>query len=90
MTRREIEAMRKEIEAANAHRKVGLKRLYLCDPRKNRECKKTTCAYRDGFDCGCFATTRKSVGRVDFGIWWDIAFEFWKNRGQNEMLYVIY
>nr|DAI41892.1 MAG TPA: hypothetical protein [Caudoviricetes sp.] len=59
MTRREIEAMRKEIEAANAHRGTGLKRLYLCDPRKNRECKKTTCAYRDGFDCGCFATTRK-------------------------------
>ena len=48
MTRQEIEAMRKEIEAANAHRGAGLKRLYLCDPRKNRECKKTVCAYGDG------------------------------------------
>lgn len=55
MTEREIEAMRKEVEAANAHRRDGLKRLYLCDPRKNR---------------------------------W--IFDFWKNRGQNEMLYVIY
>ena len=59
MTRREIEAMRKEIEAANAHRRAGLKRLYLCDPRKNRECAKTACAYRYGVERWCFATTNK-------------------------------
>lgn len=60
MTKREIEAMRKEIETANAHRRaMGLKRLYLCDPRKNRWCRKTACAYRYDFKCWCFATTRK-------------------------------
>lgn len=59
MTDREIEAMRKEIKAANAHRRAGLKRLYLCDPRKNRECKKTVCAYGDGAERWCFATTKK-------------------------------
>lgn len=59
MTKREIEAMRKEIEVANAHRGAGLKRLYLCDPRKNRECKKTVCAYGDGVERWCFATTNK-------------------------------
>lgn len=59
MTRQEIEAMRKEIRAANAHLRVGMKRLYLCDPRKNRECKKTACAYRDGAERWCFATTNK-------------------------------
>lgn len=90
MTKREIEAMRKEIEAANAHRGAGLKKLYLCDPRKNRECKKTACAYRDGTERWCFATTKKSIGRADCGILWDITFDFWKNRGQNEVLYVIY
>lgn len=59
MTKREIEAMRKEIEVTNAHRGAGLKRLYLCDPRKNRECKKTACAYGDGVERWCFATTKK-------------------------------
>ena len=59
MTKQEIEEKRKEIEAANAHRGAGLKRLYLCDPRKNRECKKTACVYRYDFKCLCFATTRK-------------------------------
>lgn len=59
MTRQEIEAMRKEIKEANAHRRAGLKRLYLCDPRKNRECKKTVCAYGDGAERWCFATTNK-------------------------------
>ena len=59
MTKREIEAMRKEIEVANAHRGAGMKRMYLCDPRKNGECAKTACAYRDGVERWCFATTKK-------------------------------
>lgn len=59
MTEREIEARRKEIKEANAHRRAGLKRLYLCDPKKNRECKKTACVYRDGVEGCCFATTNK-------------------------------
>lgn len=59
MTRQEIEAMRKEIKEANAHRRAGLKRLYLCDPRTNKECKKTACAYGDGAKRWCFATTNK-------------------------------
>ena len=59
MTEREIEAKRKEIKEANAHRRAGLKRQYLCDPRKNRECKKTACVYRDGVEGWCFATTNK-------------------------------
>lgn len=59
MTKQEIEEKRKEIEAANAHRGAGLRRLYLCDPRKNKECKKTACAYGDGAERCCFATTNK-------------------------------
>ena len=40
MTKQEIEEKRKEIEAANAHRGAGLKRLYLCDPMTTRkECR---------------------------------------------------
>lgn len=62
MTRREIEAMQKEIEAANAHRRAaGLKRLYLCDPRKNRECGKESCAYkgRRSFASWCYLTMKE-------------------------------
>lgn len=59
ITKQEIEAKQKEIKEANAHRRAGLKRLYLCDPRKNRWCRKTACAYRYDFKCWCFATTRK-------------------------------
>lgn len=39
--------------------------LYLCDPNKNTECKKTSCLYGDGKYQQCDATTKKEFAKLD-------------------------
>lgn len=41
-------------------------KLYLCDPEKNRECRKTLCAGGRGVtENGCFITSRKEYAETN-------------------------
>lgn len=90
MTEREIEAKRKEIKEANAHRRAGLKGCIYAIPERAESARRRPVCIEMAWKDGASRRQKKSVGQVDFGILWDITFDFWKNRGQNEMLYVIY
>lgn len=39
--------------------------LYLCDPEKNTECKKTSCLYGNGKYNVCDATTKKEFAKLN-------------------------
>ena len=44
---------------------IRLKKIYLCDPYKNEECKKTGCLFGFGKDGYCAATSNKKYAVRD-------------------------
>lgn len=44
---------------------IKLKKIYLCDPDKNKECKKTGCLFGFGKDGYCTSTYNKKYAVID-------------------------
>ena len=54
-----------EHETNDAERRMTMPVLFMCDPSKNKKCKKTTCIYRNVPEPLCYRTKDESCARLD-------------------------